>query len=234
MADDADPRPPAWDPLGVERMLLAVPNRRRITEHIRRHAGVHLRQVARDLDLAIGTVEHHLHLLEQHGLVQRRRAGGHACYFAADEGPEDSTKGMDWRLLAVLRRRPQRLILRAMAAQATLSLAEVAQRSGISPSTTAYHVRALTAAGHVEALRLGNRRLLRAAHPHALADALAVFDAAQPVPAWPGAILQAALSVPTPTGVRTVVKDRPPRCGAPSDAPAPSVGVAVRPRSSSP
>lgn len=231
MPDDEDSHPPGWDARDVERTLLAVPNRRRIAEHVRRHPAVHLRQVARDLDLAVGTVEHHLHLLERHGLVQRRRAAGHACYFAAGR---DAVDARDWRLVTVLRRRPQRLILRALGAQATLGLPELASRCGMSPAAAAYHVRALLAAGHIEALRLGARRLLRATSRQAVAGALLAFDDAQPAPRWPGLVLQVAPSAPRRDDVRPGVKDRPPHPGPPSNLGSDAVPIAAGARSNRP
>lgn len=204
-----------WDARQVGRRLLSLGNRRRIVDHVADHPGIHLRQIVRDLGLALGTVEHHLHLLVRHGLLERHRLQGQTGYFLAGATSPDE------RLLSsVLRHDGPRRILRALAADADLDAAALARRLGLSKATTAHHVKRLLAAGLLERLRLGRHHLLRLADPEAIDAALRALDRAAPVQPWPGSILDAALCEPA---VRHRSDDRPPRvrqlpaCGDPAE-----------------
>jgi DNA-binding transcriptional ArsR family regulator len=178
-----------WDRRRIERRLLSLRNRRRIVDHVAEHPGIHLRKVARDLGLALGTTEHHLHLLVRHGLMEVDEAQGQSCYFAPGTPPED-------RLLwVVLRQDAQRRVLRLLTADPDLVPSDVARRLGLSKAAVAYHLQRLEAWGFVERLRLGRQRLLRVTRPERLAEILAVLDAERPALPWPGLLLSQTRTV---------------------------------------
>jgi predicted transcriptional regulator len=173
--------PQAWEADRVRRHLLALENRQRLADHVERNPGVHLRRIARDLGLAIGTTEHHLHLLVRHGVLERRDQGGHSAYFAKGRvGPSEQ------HLLCALRHDTPRRILRALAADPDLAAPDLAARLGLSRSAVMHHLARLVAEGLVERLRVGRSSLLKVRDPAALAKALAVHDRSHPVLPWPG------------------------------------------------
>ena len=188
---DRHPQPGALDPLEgapwdrrrIERRLLSLRNRRRIVDHVAEHPGIHLRKVARDLGLALGTTEHHLHLLVRHGLLDVDEAQGQSCYFAPGMSPEDRF------LWVVLRQDAQRRVLRTLAADPDLAPSDLGRRLGLSKAAVAYHLQRLEAWGLVERLRLGRQRLLRVSRPERLAGVLAVLDDERPALPWPGLLL---------------------------------------------
>lgn len=213
-----------WDARRIERRLLSLRNRRRIVDHVAEHPGVHLRQVARDLGLALGTTEHHLHLLVRHGLLDVGQAQGQSCYFTPGT-PQEA------RLLwVVLRQAPQRQVLRLLAADPDLSMTELGQRLGLSKAAVAYHLQRLEAWGFLERLRVGRQRLLRVTRPDLLAEIVAILDDERPSLPWPGLMM-------SQTGrrrVRSASKDRTPIEEAPTEDPLVGERIEARLRSSSP
>lgn len=173
--------PSEWEAGRVRRHLLSLENRQRLADHVERHPGVHLRQLARDLGLAIGTTEHHLHLLVRHGILERHDQGGHAAYFTAGTCPAPER-----RLLCALRSETPRRLLRALAADPDLDPGTLAERLDLSRSAVAHHLARLITDGVLERLRVGRSSLLRIREPAELAKALAVYDRHHPVLPWPG------------------------------------------------
>jgi len=172
-----------WDTRRIERRLLSLRNRRRIVDHVAEHPGVHLRKVARDLGLALGTTEHHLHLLVRHGLLEVGQAQGQSCYFTP------GTPEQDRLLWVVLRQDAQRRVLRLLAADPDLGPMDLARRLGLSKAAVAYHLQRLEAWGFVQRLRIGRQRLLRVARPERMAEVLAILDDERPALPWPGLLL---------------------------------------------
>ena len=126
----------------IQNHLLSLDNRRRIFQRIRALPGIHLRRLARELGLAIGTLEPHLHLLEQYGLVLSHLQGKRRSYYAKDQvRPEDLP------LLHHLRHRTWRKLLVDVLAEPGLNFSALAQRLPCRPSTVAYHLERLVTAG---------------------------------------------------------------------------------------
>lgn len=213
----------AWDRRRVERRLLSLRNRRRIVDHVAEHPGIHLRKVARDLGLALGTTEHHLHLLVRHGLLEVDEAQGQSCYFAPGMPPEDRF------LWVVLRQDAQRRVLRLIAADPDLAPADLGRRLGLSKAAVAYHLQRLEAWGFVERLRLGRQRLLRVRRPERLLEILAVLDDERPALPWPGLLLSRTRAV----RVRPASEERTPAAEGPSVEDASLERLDARVRSSS-
>ena len=224
-AGEADPR--AWDARRIRRRLLSVDNRRRIVRLVEEHPGIHLRQVARDLGLALGTVEHHLHLLVRHGLLERHGFRGHSRYFAAG-----TTDAGERRMWALLNQEGPRRLLRALAADPDAGSTGLAQRIGLSRTATARHLQQLIESGLVDRLRVGRHHLLRIARPDQVADALRSIDEGLPAHAWPGPPLEPTR--PRRMPVRHPSRDCTPDPTPPSEPTPDLVPPAVIERSSKP
>lgn len=195
-----------WDARRIERRLLSLRNRRLIVDHVAEHPGIHLRKVARDLGLALGTAEHHLHLLVRHGLLETSQAQGQCCYFTPETPPEDRLR---W---VVLRQDGLRRVLRVLAADPDLGSAELGRRLGLSKAAVAHHLQRLEAWGFVERLRIGRQRLLRITRPDQLAQVVARIDEERPALPWPGLLLTQTRA----RRVRPASNDRTPAVAAPS------------------
>ena len=53
----------------------------RVLQHIQENPGCHLRQIKRELDMSMGTIQYHLNLLNKQGKVSTERQNLHKYYF---------------------------------------------------------------------------------------------------------------------------------------------------------
>ncbi|HLF92040.1 MAG TPA: winged helix-turn-helix transcriptional regulator [Planctomycetota bacterium] len=123
--------------------------RERIYETIRRTPGVHYGGLRRHLELAAGTLTHHLFMLEREELVRSQRDGFRKRFYPrgrADWGPAPLT--------AI-----ERSIVDLVHEEPGILQGEVASHLGISKQVASYHLRKLERLGRVHVERLG-----RAAH----------------------------------------------------------------------
>ncbi len=146
--------------------LLSQPTRKKIHDVVARHPGASAREVQRFAALAWGETAYHLDQLTRGGLLRRERGGRRDYYFPAAMGWEDR------RLLQALRSSTQRRLILALAAAPDRTLAELKERTGLSLSTTSFHLRHLLERGVVEGFRDGNLRRYRVVHPGRVAELL--------------------------------------------------------------
>ncbi len=129
------------DPLELE-------TRRRLYQHVHRNPGKYLRELQRDLDLAMGALEYHLAALESAGLVTVL-ADGNKRFFPAEMDRRDK------RILAFLRQELPRRVLLVLLGQGTVPKSRLVELLGVAPSTLNYHLRHLVDVGLVEVTREG-------------------------------------------------------------------------------
>lgn len=144
----------------THRLLLAAPNRRRVFEAISRRPGTHVRRLSRELRMALGSVEHHLHQLEKHDLVFSHSEGRRRTFYAS--GAFDP---VDAGALHALSKPLWADILRCLALREDCSVSYVAGHCGIPVANASYHLRRLRRAGLVDQQRIGRRRLYFARDP---------------------------------------------------------------------
>lgn len=151
--------------------VLALAARRRLYQYVQEFPGLHLREIARGVELDPNHAKYHLSYLERHGLVSSRREGGYWRFFARTPGPlgpQEVVAPQDKRVLSILRR-PYPL-------HVTLLLLDLGQapseslRStmGVSRSTLQYHLRNMEAAGLLQSRREGRNRIYELVRPEEL------------------------------------------------------------------
>ena len=141
----------APDPLDLE-------TRRRIYVHIVDRPGQFLRELQRELGMAMGTLEFNLAALEKAGLI-RVAESENKRFFPAEMPPEDR------RLLSVLRQRIPRGIVVELLRSTEASPRRMAEGLGVGPTTLNYHLAKLAAAGVLERRREGRVSRYRLADP---------------------------------------------------------------------
>lgn len=60
---------------------LELDTRRRIYRHLQKVPGAHMREIGRDLEIPMGTLEYHLHYLVKAGLLTTRQDARYTRYF---------------------------------------------------------------------------------------------------------------------------------------------------------
>jgi len=147
--------------------LLELENRQRIYEYVRKHPGTYLRQLARNLELALGTTEYHVEHLTNEGLLATRTAGKFKAFFVASDIDRRDTEVLTW-----LRQSVCRSILATLLREPHLSQSELAARLQLAKSTLAFHLRRLTAASIVLERRMGRSKRYEIAEPDRVAALL--------------------------------------------------------------
>lgn len=140
--------------------LLELGTRRKIYDHLQLAPGLHLRQIQRDLQIPMGTLEYHLHQMEKAGLVVVREDGRFKAFFTND--------GLDRRdrdFLYYLRQEMPRRIALEVVDWPNISFQELGGRLPIGPSTLSFHLKKLKFGGLVEEHRDGNRKTYTCTDP---------------------------------------------------------------------
>lgn len=140
---------------------------RRLLDVVRATPGLTMGELARRVDLGLGTVSYHVQRLQRAGLVQSVASGRRRLVFPTHMVPA----GKEPQARALLLGRTCNGIARAVLAQPGCSIAELARVTGAHRRTVYYHVRALRDAGLVRTVSIRRYRGLAAA-PR-LADLLA-------------------------------------------------------------
>lgn len=154
----------------ANRRLLELETRRRIYDRIQEVPGIHFRRLHRDLSIPMGTLEHHLHKLERHGLIVSHRARKKRSYFIAG-----NVGHLERHYLYYLRYRTSRRILLQILADPDLTVGELRARVGIRPPTLSYHLKKLTEGGLIVPSESGVGRQYVVSDPHLLRRVLETF-----------------------------------------------------------
>lgn len=114
---------------------LNLESRRRIYEHVRARPGSHLRGVARELDLPLGTALYHLDCLTAAGLVVVRRDGRYKRFFA-----NNALGRREKDYISVFHHAVPRRLMAVLLATGPRTQRELAADVGVSRSTLSFHV----------------------------------------------------------------------------------------------
>ena len=133
--------------------LLELETRRRIYDHIRQSPGLHLRQLQRELDMPLGTLEYHLHQMERASLVVTRQDGRFKAFY-----PHDELDRRDRDILYYLRQPMPRRLAMEIVGEPGVSFQELSQRVPVGLSTLSFHLKKLKAAGLIQEVREGVRK----------------------------------------------------------------------------
>lgn len=148
------------DPLELE-------TRRRIYLHIQKIPGAHMREIGRDLEIPMGTLEYHLHYLVKAELLTTRQDPRYTRYFA--------TGGLSRRdkdVLALLRQKVPRQIAARLLLEPGSSHGALLAKFALAPSTLSFHLKKLVLAGIVSQEKQGRENLYRVVEPDLVARVL--------------------------------------------------------------
>jgi predicted transcriptional regulator len=127
------------DPLDLEM-------RRRIFALVQEFPGLHIREVARQLDTSLALVEYHASILRENSLVREERDDRYVRLFAVPDdgsGPTESQR----QVLRLLRERlPLRITLHLLDHDEAQQHKAVSEALGLGKSKLSFHLRKLEAA----------------------------------------------------------------------------------------
>lgn len=168
--------------------------RRRVLEAVARFPGLHLREIAREVDVSASHAEYHLHALAKARLVSRTEEEAYVRFWPTKATPVGNVPLLseeERRMLRWLRRPAVLEILVRLAVDAPRTLTDLSRACGLAPSTGHHHLGRLADAGLVvqdedRAWHLADRelvlRLLREYEPppRAVAGFLATWQRLAP------------------------------------------------------
>ena len=123
------------DPLELE-------SRRRVYELVASTPGLHMRELARQIEMDVRTVEYHLRQLEKHGLVAGLDEGGFRRFFprTADGRKAEVVDARDKPILGLLRKRVPLYVALVLLTRDAATHGELARDADVAPSTLSYHL----------------------------------------------------------------------------------------------
>jgi signal transduction histidine kinase/DNA-binding response OmpR family regulator len=125
---------------GMNNMKEAPPieNRKLIFDYVSDNPGSHLRKIARDLDVRLGTLRYHLDYLEKKGLIVSQKQNNLKMYFVSGKlKPQEKT------LTQLLQQKHFRDIILALIESPDLTFSQIAGKVSMSPSATSKYINIL-------------------------------------------------------------------------------------------
>jgi predicted transcriptional regulator len=129
--------------------LLEHSFRQQLVDLVRKNPGMHLREVARQLNLTTTNASYHLRVLEKHGVIRSEHLNGKRVYFPA-AGPEAKRR---YLAQAMLHRDARADVLRAVAAHPGTNQSRIASMTSQHQGAVGWHLRRLMSAGLVDEQR---------------------------------------------------------------------------------
>ena len=127
---------------------------------MQKYPGTHMREIGRDLEIPMGTLEYHLHYLVKAELLTTRQDPRYTRYFATGE-----LSRRDKDVLAVLRQKVPRQIAAHLLLEPGSSHGTLLTKFALAPSTLSFHLKKLTSAGIVLQEKSGRENLYRVIEP---------------------------------------------------------------------
>jgi len=124
--------------------------RKKIYDYIQEHPGAHLREIGRNLDLAIGDLQYQLNVLEKSGRVVSKRMGLYKRFYPSKMFGERQKD-----IIGTLSQETSRKILLLLLQKPGACHGEVARFAKVSAPTVTWHMKRLIDDGLVEEHREG-------------------------------------------------------------------------------
>ena len=133
-------------------------NTARVLRFIQENPGCHLRQIKKQLEVSMGTVQYHLERLEKMGRITSGRHGLYKYYFPVGIFEENEKD-----LLRVLSQETAREILMVIIEQRNPTQTDIVNKIGISSASVNWHIGRLIGLKIIDEIREGKykRYLLR-------------------------------------------------------------------------
>jgi predicted transcriptional regulator len=166
-------------------ILLNLEKRRKIYNYIKKHPGLHFREVSRVLKIPKTTMDYHLFYLKKHGLITEQTENGYLRYYASKDIGQINKK-----ILNVLRQDVPRSVILYLLMYPNKSQAQIlkfAKSWNDHPSkigchlnkhhtTISFHLKKLLKMDVIEAFQKGNEVKYGVKNPEKMYDILILFE----------------------------------------------------------
>jgi predicted transcriptional regulator len=128
-------------------------NSKKVLSFIQKNPGCYLRQIKRDLNISMGSVQYHSYQLQRQGKISFVKQGIHKFHFAAGIYQDKEKK-----VLQILNQETPREILLFIAEQKNISQSEIVKKLGISAPSINWHIKRLIALNIIDQIKDGKFR----------------------------------------------------------------------------
>ena len=156
----------------MEEEALELENRRNIYQLLTKYPGMYLREMEKELGLAVGVLEYNLNYMEKKDLLMVEREGNRKRYFVR-EGFSFGDKAT----VGLLRQEIPRRIVIFLMLHPNASFQDVLAQFKISKSTLSFHIKKLTEASVVGAEKDGRSTNYRVIDPENTARVILTYKA---------------------------------------------------------
>lgn len=160
------PPPPTAD------SVLDLAARKRIVDFVRASPGLHMRELAARLDMAVSTLEYHCYQLVKHGHLATRESGGFKAFY-----PGEGIDRRDKDILYLVRHEAPRRICSHVLLNPGATPGDIKQVLGVSAPTLSFHLNKLRSAGVLRDEPAGRTKHLYVADPERVANILVTYRA---------------------------------------------------------
>ena len=156
----------------VENDVLNLDVRRKIYDHIRKSPGLHLRELARELNIPLSTLDYHLYYLKQRELINDRQDGRYTRYYVGGEG---DVGVKEREIISILRQSVTRSIVMFLMLNPNSSHRLVSDYIQLAPSTTTFHLNKLLKLEIVDRIQTGRETSYMVKDSERLSDLLITY-----------------------------------------------------------
>lgn len=154
----------------VGRKILDLEIRRKIYNLILKSPGLHIRELSRELNIALGTLNYHLHYLHKRELITVKSDGGYVrCYIAGEIGVKDK------KIIGVLRQNVPRKILLFLLLHPSSFHRAIYIQLQLAPSTISFHLNKLVDLDIINCVKVGRQTRYQIKEPEYVSDLLITY-----------------------------------------------------------
>ncbi len=128
--------------------------RKNIYDTICKYPGIHMRELQRQLQLATGSMDYHLHFLHKNGLIRLEKTGRFTRYYNAMEAFSEAEK----HVLSILRQEKLRHIVLFLLQKKHANATNISEATGLQPSNLSGHLKTLENNGIIQYSKKGRFR----------------------------------------------------------------------------
>ena len=151
--------------------VLKLKTRRQIYSYILKHPGLHEREISRQINIPLGTVDYHLFFLKKRGLVIDRSDGRYTRYYITGKiGTRDK------KIIAVLRQSVLRKVIMFLLLNPDSFHREICDHLGLAPSTISFHLSRLADLYIINRVQIGRETKYQVEEPEYISDLLITYQ----------------------------------------------------------
>jgi len=139
----------------IKDKVLENEHRRTIYNYVKENPGLHMRELQRQLDIPLSTLEYHLDYLEKKDILSQEDDRRYCRYFSEEHTEEEKT------LLSALRQKRLREIILLVLSDGNLCFKDLIKDVSIAESTLSHYLKLLTEREILVKERLGTETCYR-------------------------------------------------------------------------